>query len=63
MKTAIILTRAKDSEGLQPKEFPDWICQTTQTNEGSEKGKLNYHRFFNVLLTVYHAMILGNCPN
>jgi len=41
MKTAFILTKGKDSGGLQLNEFPEWICQTTQINEGSEKGKLN----------------------
>jgi len=44
MKTASILTTANDSGGLKLSEFRDWICQTTQTNEGSQKGKLNYHR-------------------
>jgi hypothetical protein len=33
MKTALILTTAKDSGGLQLNEFSDWICQTTQTKE------------------------------
>lgn len=44
MKNAFISTTAKDSGRLQLNEFPVWTCQTTQTNEGSQNGKLNYHR-------------------
>jgi hypothetical protein len=44
MKTAFILTTAKDSRGPQLNEFSNWMCQTTQTKEGSQSGKLNYHK-------------------